>query len=313
LAKVDKSLENDRYRQYYGYGNEDKSKRLSSRLSVRNALGRGRASSEGDHYDDSDDELQANKIRSQMSQLNSGINQIDAKKQQDDRAKLMAAAEKRVSAQMHALDERVFLQTGKVPPAMLEEWEEKSRKRAAEEREEKARHPGKTHIGGGKYMDQAEIEAIALARLKPTLDELNDTAEKRRARDEELRLEKERQDDARLAEKEKTRLQKEEFKRIQSKFMIDGCDLKIYRHAILTDLQTKTRLSQSARKRRPRRAKKKRNAWLRKRSARANMMPRMPPPLVQPVPPSLRSPTRSRTMTTSRTRSMRPIRSAVLF
>jgi len=215
LAKIDKSLENDRYRQHYGYGDEDKSKRLSHRLSVRNALGRGRASSEADNYDDSDDELQANRIRSQMSQLNSGISQVDANKQKDDRAKLLAAAEKRVSAQMHALDEQVFLQTGKVPPAMMAEWEEKSRKRAAEAREEQARNPGKTHIGGGKYMDQAEIEAIALARLKPTLDDLNETAEKRRARDEELRLEKERQDDVKLAEKEKTRLQKEEFKRLQ--------------------------------------------------------------------------------------------------
>jgi hypothetical protein len=219
LAKIDKSLENDRYRQHYGYGDEDKSKRLSHRLSVRNALGRGRASSGADNYDSSDDELQATRIRNQMSQLNSGISQVDANKQKDDRAKLLAAAEKRVSAQMHALDEQVFLQTGKVPPAMMAEWEEKSRKRAAEAREEKARHPGKTHIGGGKYMDQAEIEAIALARLKPTLDDLNETAEKRRARDEELRLEKERQDDVKLAEKEKSRLQKEEFKRLQSKFI----------------------------------------------------------------------------------------------
>jgi hypothetical protein len=48
------------------------------------------------------------------------------------------------------------------------------------------------HIGGGKYLDQTEVEAIARARLQPTLDEIADTAEKRRARDEELRLEEEK-------------------------------------------------------------------------------------------------------------------------
>ena len=48
------------------------------------------------------------------------------------------------------------------------------------------------HVGGGKYLDQAEVAAIARARLQPTLDEIADTAEKRRDRDEELRLEEEK-------------------------------------------------------------------------------------------------------------------------
>jgi len=219
LAKVDKNFENARYREYYGYPGEDKSKRLSHRLSVRNALGRARASSEGngpDDLDDSDDEYQARRIRNQMSQLNSGLSQVDAKKQQDDRARLLAAAEKRVSAQLHDMDERVFLETGKIPPSMLQEWEEKARKRATEQREEQAKHPGKTHIGGGKYMDQSEIEAIALARLRPTLDEINETAEKKRARDEEIRLDKEENERIKREEKEKDKAIKEEFKRIRN-------------------------------------------------------------------------------------------------
>ena len=38
-------------------------------------------------------------------------------------------------------------------------------------------------------MDQSEIDAIAAARVQPTLDEVTATAEKHRARDEELRQE----------------------------------------------------------------------------------------------------------------------------
>jgi len=218
LAKIDNGLENAKYREYYGYGgNEDKSKRLSSRLSVLGRSGRGRAASDGNDDDlDSDDEREARKIRNQMSQLSTGLNKVDAAKQKDDRARLMAAAEKRVSAQMHSLDERVFLQTGKVPPAMMEEWEEKSRKAAEEKKVERdAAKKGKTHIGGGKYMDQSEIEAIALARLRPTLDEIDRDAAEKRKRDEEERKEREQQEYYRALEKEKNRSQKEEFKSLQ--------------------------------------------------------------------------------------------------
>ena len=84
---------------------------------------------------DSDDEEQARRIRTQMSALQGGLSQVDQKKQQDDRAKLLAAAEKRVSARMHNMDEKVYNETGKVPPALLEEWETKARERAEKERQ----------------------------------------------------------------------------------------------------------------------------------------------------------------------------------
>jgi hypothetical protein len=66
LAKVDKNLEDSRYRSYYGY--DDKPKRLS-RMSMRSSGGgraRGRASSDANNdYSDCDDEREANRIRSQ--------------------------------------------------------------------------------------------------------------------------------------------------------------------------------------------------------------------------------------------------------
>ncbi|KAK4500176.1 hypothetical protein PRZ48_008362 [Zasmidium cellare] len=220
LAKVDKNFEAARYREYYGY--EDKPKRLSSNMSLRSKGGRGRqrnrASSDTATADfsDSDDEEQARRIRTQMSALQGGLSQVDQKKQQDDRAKLLAAAEKRVSARMHNMDEKVYNETGKIPPALQEQWEAQARERAQKERELAAENPGKIHIGGGKFMDQSEIEAIAAARLKPTLDEINDTAENKRARDEETRAVKEEQERVKREDRAQKKEEKEEQKRVKN-------------------------------------------------------------------------------------------------
>ena len=217
LAKVDKEMEPGRYREYYGYPSQSPKK---SRLSVRGSRrGRKRASSEGQYFEDSDDEEQARRIRTQMSQLSTAQNTVDDKQRQEDRARLLAAAEKRVHARMHDMDEKVFLETGKPTQAMMDEWEEKARAKAEKDRVERNQHSGKTHIGGGKYMDQSEIEAIAAARLKPTLDELNDTAEKKRARDEAMRAEADRRETARMEEKMKSEETKAEFKRIRGMYI----------------------------------------------------------------------------------------------
>lgn len=222
LAKIDKDGEPARFREYYGYGPQEEKPKRISRMSMRSNAGRPgrkRASSEGTTDTlDSDDEEQAARIRTQMSQLHTGVGAVDAKKQQDDRARVMAAAEKRVSARLHDMDERVYADTGRVSHSMQEEWEAKARQRAEKEREERALHPGKTHIGGGKFMDQAEIEAIAAARLKPTLDQISDNADQRRARDEELRIEKQQQEKAKMEENMQKQQQKEEFKKIRGEF-----------------------------------------------------------------------------------------------
>lgn len=222
LAKVEKDMENTRYREHYGYSGSGR----QSRFSIR-GRGRKRASSEGDNASDSDDEEQARRIRTQMSQLTTAQSTVEDKQKQEDRARLMAAAEKRVHARMHDMDEKVFQETGKPSQSMMDEWEAKAKERAEKERAEKAAHPGKTHIGGGKYMDQSEIEAIAAARLKPTLDELNDTAEKKRARDEQLRIEQDRRETARMQEKMDNEHSKAEFKRIRGECIAKFVRLRI--------------------------------------------------------------------------------------
>ncbi|KAF2842857.1 hypothetical protein M501DRAFT_965657 [Patellaria atrata CBS 101060] len=183
LAKLNPD-ESAAFRSYYGYEKESP----RSRLSIRR--GRRRASSEGG-LADSDDEERSRKIRSQMSLFNDQVAQVDAKKRQIDRDSLMAAAERKVHAQMHSIDEKVFNETGKASPAMMEEWEARARAKAAADSKARMANYGRVHIGGGKYLDQSEVDAIAQSKIQPTLDEINTKAEQQRARDEELRLDQE--------------------------------------------------------------------------------------------------------------------------
>ena len=132
---------------------------------------------------------------------------------------MMAAAEKRVHDRMHDMDEKVFMDTGKPTQAMMDEWEAKARAKAEEQKAEReaAAPKGKVAIGGGKFMDQAEIEAIAAARLKPTLEEIDSTAQKMRERDVEMKRLEDARETAVMEQKMKEDQQKVEFKRIKGK------------------------------------------------------------------------------------------------
>ena len=187
------------YRTYYGT-NAAKPGRLSS---IRGRV-RRRASSDGDVRDS--DEERSQQIRSEMSTFNNQVAQVDAKKRQKDRESLLAAAQRNVTANMHGMDERVFNETGKVSPAMMAEWEAKASERAKAESDARMVNHGRVHIGGGKFLDQSEVDAIAAARVQPTLDEISEKAEAQRARDEERRLEEE--ENRRIAE-EKVKDEKE--------------------------------------------------------------------------------------------------------
>lgn len=271
LDKIQKDGEDARFREYWGYPNQQQGR---SRLSMR-GRGQQRAASAGDvDADSSDDELRSRRIRSQMSRLNNDVAQVDAKKRQTDREALMRAAERKVHAQMHTMDEKVFNDTGKIPPGMLEEWEAKAQQKAERDRAERTQNNnGKVHVGGGKFLDQSEINAIAAARIQPTLDEINEVAEKQRARDEEIRLEQEEKAVGAQTEKVKQRQLKEEQKRIRRMYL-SNFTWSYANH----DVQRKTRSArklQSANRRKDRRPRRKsrrpgklrRNAFSRKRSA----------------------------------------------
>ena len=210
LAKLNDEHAN--YRNYYGATVS----KPHSKLSIRGRQ-RRRASSDGQTVDD--DAERSKQIRSEMSLFQDKLALVDAKKRQKDRDSLMAAAERNVRASLHGMDEKVFSETGKVSPAMMEDWEAKARARAQADSSVRMTNHGKVHIGGGKYMDQSEVDAIASAKVQPTIDEVTAKAEQQRARDERIRAEREER--ARIArekeEDQRTRDQmtKEEWKRFR--------------------------------------------------------------------------------------------------
>lgn len=193
LAKLQD--EHQDYRTYYGASTPNRSK-----LSIHNRL-RRRASSDGSL--DKVDEEQSKKIRSQMSVFQNKLAEVDKQKQQKDRDALLAAAQRNVTASMNVMDKRVFSETGKASPAMMQEWEAKARERAQVSSNARLENYGKVHIGGGKYLDQSAVDAVAQSRIQPTLDDINSKAEEKRARDEETRLEQEQK--KKQAETEKAR------------------------------------------------------------------------------------------------------------
>ncbi|KAI4286263.1 MAG: hypothetical protein L6R38_000029 [Xanthoria sp. 2 TBL-2021] len=199
------------YRNYYGA-----TQPVQKRLSIR-ARPRRRASSDGSTP--KADEERSKAIRNQMSLFKDELAQVDAKKRQMDRDALMAAAQRNVRASMTGMDERVFNETGKASPAMTEEWEAKAKARAKADSDARMVNHGRVNIGGGKYLDQSEVDAIAAGRVQPTLDEITEKAEKQRARDEELRqqqLERERIAVEKVADqKERDLKTKEEWKRFR--------------------------------------------------------------------------------------------------
>lgn len=189
LAKIGYD-ENAAYRSYYGYEKQNRSK-----LSMRRGRPRARSTSEApqDDSDSDEDDFRSRRIRHQMQQFNQQLADVDAKKREQDRKSLIAAAERKVQAQMQGLDKDVYNKTGKMPNQKADEsWEDKARQRALANSEARMENHGRVNIGNGKWMDQAEIDAIAQARLQPTLDEITDKAEKRRAEDAERQFELEK-------------------------------------------------------------------------------------------------------------------------
>ncbi|RMZ92680.1 hypothetical protein DV736_g112, partial [Chaetothyriales sp. CBS 134916] len=195
------------YRQYYG-ANTGPSR---SRLSLRNR--RRRASANND--DDNSDEEQSWKIRSQMSMFQSKLAEVDAKKRQADRDALLEVAHRNVTAKLNKMDKKVFADTGKASPQQRELWERQARERAQRESDERMTNVGRVHVGGGKYLDQSEIDTIARMRLQPTLDDITEKAEQQRARDEETRLDQERQKREAMSEKMRQAEIKQDLKKAQ--------------------------------------------------------------------------------------------------
>jgi hypothetical protein len=202
------------YRNYYG---TEPAPPPSHKLSIRGKP-RRRASSDGQVG--GDDAEQSRKIRSEMSIFSNKLAEVDEKKRQKDREALMAAAQRNVRASMHGMDERVFASTGKPTPSMMAEWEAKARAKSVADSQARMANHGKVNIGGGRYLDQAEVDAAAMRNVQPVLDDINERAERQRLKEAERKMQQENAARVMADEKERERIHKEEMKRIKGKSVV---------------------------------------------------------------------------------------------
>ncbi|KAF4455242.1 hypothetical protein F53441_2392 [Fusarium austroafricanum] len=204
LAKLEQEHQKNQDYQSY-YGNESS---LRRRFTLTSKL-RRRSSSDGDL----DDRQQSEKIRQQMSLFSNKLSEVDQKKRQDDRNALLAAAQRNVKARLQGMDEKVYHETGQVNPTLMSEWELKAHQVANASHDTRNENKGKIDIGGGKFMDPHDIDAIAAKRMQPLLDDINEKAEVERERVATLKMEEE----ARKAEQEKQKARDREIKEITKK------------------------------------------------------------------------------------------------
>ncbi|KAH9860509.1 hypothetical protein J1614_011840 [Plenodomus biglobosus] len=206
LAKIGYD-EHAAYRSHYGYEQPSHSK-----FSMRRGRHRAHSASEAvpaDNSDSDEDDFRSRRIRTQMEQFNKQLADVDAKKRDADRKSLMAAAQRKVQAQMQGMDKKIYDETGKMSRGMVDDWDDKAKKRALANSEARMENHGRVHIGNGKWMDQSEIDAIAQARIQPTLDEITEKTEKRLAADEKRRAEEEERRLDLAEKKRRERVEKE--------------------------------------------------------------------------------------------------------
>ncbi|KAJ5670269.1 uncharacterized protein N7477_005632 [Penicillium maclennaniae] len=181
---------------YYGTTPQPQRSRLTTR--------RRRASSDADTTQT--DAEQSRHIRHQMTNLRSKLNQVDEKRQRD-RDFLMEAARRNVDQTMQDMDMKLWADSGRAPPSRQREWDESAEARVRREAEASEASSAisranantnanveRVNIGGHQYMDMADVEAVARARLQPTLDGITDQAELQRARELEERLDAEEEE-----------------------------------------------------------------------------------------------------------------------
>ncbi|EPE09415.1 hypothetical protein F503_07191 [Ophiostoma piceae UAMH 11346] len=194
LEKLHEKYGKDReFRDYYVDPNQGpvggSSASASRRFSVRGRLRRRRSSSESEISDGRSVE-----IRNQMSQLSGKISASEDKKRQD-RQNVLLAAQRNVKSQLHDIDERVYANSGRVPPATLSSWESKAHSVAQDRANaELSKYPraDQVDIGGGKFIPRNEVDKIATRNVQPVIDDMH---EKQQAEYERQEIVRKEQDD----------------------------------------------------------------------------------------------------------------------
>ncbi|KAG6065824.1 hypothetical protein E4U32_006924 [Claviceps aff. humidiphila group G2b] len=206
LAKLhDEQHQSREYQEYYGKEKASTKNRHSMMSMLR------RKASDSD--DSIDDRQQTQHIHEQMSMFSSKLSQVDKEKREKDREALLATAQRNVKARLHGMDEKIYQETGRTNPSLITDWEAKAQKAAQTRHDSRTENKGKIDIGGGMFMAQEEIDAIASNRIQPVLDDIDHKAETERERQEVLKLEEQ----ARREEAEKQKSRERETKEIVKK------------------------------------------------------------------------------------------------
>lgn len=182
---------------------------------------RRRASSDGDVAASlgDDDRQRSRQIRKQMSLFSTQLDQVDEGKRTRDREALLAAAKRNVKATLSGMDEKMYRDQGRIPPAKFNEWEAKAHAAALARSDARTAGDvnGKVDLGAGQYMDREKVEEIAAKRVQPVLDEINEKAELERQR---IVAQREEQEKKRLeweAEKARNAEIKENARKVKGK------------------------------------------------------------------------------------------------
>ena len=161
---------------------------------------------------------QSKEIRYQMSSLRTKLDAVDEKRE-NDRSQLMEAARRNVDAAIQDMDQWVYTSTGRAPPSAWEKYEEVAEDRLKEEQQQQtqAEYPDRVNIGAQRFIDMADVEAVARSRVQPTLDEIHDHAEKQRAKEMDERLDAEQRQRREATERQREAELKTEEKRMRGK------------------------------------------------------------------------------------------------
>lgn len=167
----------------------------------------------------SDTDMERSKeIRIQMSSLRTKLDAVDEQRERD-RSLLMEAARRNVDAAIQNMDQWVYASTGRAPPSVQRDYEDVAEERLKEEQQQQAQeeYPDRVNIGLQRYIDMADVEALARSRVQPTLTEIHDHAEKQKAKEMEERLDAEQRRRREAIEREREAELRAEEKRMKGK------------------------------------------------------------------------------------------------
>ncbi|SPO00696.1 uncharacterized protein DNG_03444 [Cephalotrichum gorgonifer] len=189
---------------------------------------RRRSSSAGDI------DLRAGGARNRASLFSPTPPNRDERARDKDREHVLAAARKNVRAQLDDMDQAVADRTGMVPASSKSVWESKAHalaqaRLAAATAEDP--HGAQRDVGGGRYVEQGEIEAVAAKNVKPVLLEMDERAEKERDRQRALKEEEEvRKAHKREVKENLRKLKAEQKEKDRERQQIIKEEQRIWRH-----------------------------------------------------------------------------------